>query len=611
MTPGELADDEMSFAASRTSLGDSVRPQSKEGKAQTTRQPPPPPPGVPARRTTQDSLASTGSPVTPSAHEKRISRGPPPLPPAAAAVSSPLTRAPPPPPPGPPSRQGTVVTGKHPGADDDDEEAEVTEYDGDYDTDIAPGAEHKDALKAHERDSSLDDDTPIEEFHTGPPSSPPTRAPPPLPPTNAPRSVPPLPPTEAPRHGRQSSDMPRAAPPPVPPPKEAAHAEADVDEYDPFHYSRPPPVSPPVAPPRNYPPPMPDVKSPPPADDDEDMYSAPPLTTRAPPPPPPATDYAFPPPPSDRPAPPPPSERAVPPPPGGQAPSAPSQPPRQSGDIPTSQAGRRSMDQSRSSIEHGFIASNIDIAPNSFWWTQPNMPPPSLQSRKDVLYEMESNTSSKRGGKASTTTSIYVLYMDYSQTTITLQFDPSNPSDYSVEQRHDRPPATPRQDQLEAASAEFGSKLASAAESKQNTTVGSGTPHALVFELLSAIPAALKPIGNRSYGAFVYGNLANASTQQFDEIRAGDIVTFRNAKFQGHRGTMHQKYALDLTRSGPDHVGIVVDWDGTKKKIRAWEQGRESKKIKMESFKLGDLRSGECRVWRVMSKKWIGWDSGS
>jgi microsomal dipeptidase-like Zn-dependent dipeptidase len=43
--------------------------------------------------------------------------------------------------------------------------------------------------------------------------------------------------------------------------------------------------------------------------------------------------------------------------------------------------------------------------------------------------------------------------------------------------------------------------------------------------------------------------------------RKGDLA---NARFQGHRGTMHQKYTAEVGK--PDHVGIVVDWDGTKKK---------------------------------------------
>lgn len=69
---------------------------------------------------------------------------------------------------------------------------------------------------------------------------------------------------------------------------------------------------------------------------------------------------------------------------------------------------------------------------------------------------------------------------------------------------------------------------------------------------------------------------------------------------------MHQKYNIEVGR--PDHVAVVVDWDGTKKKVRAWEQGRESRKVKMESFKLGDLRSGEVKVWRVVARAWVGWE---
>lgn len=59
------------------------------------------------------------------------------------------------------------------------------------------------------------------------------------------------------------------------------------------------------------------------------------------------------------------------------------------------------------------------------------------------------------------------------------------------------------------------------------------------------------------------------------------------------------------TKGKMEHVAIVLDWDGTKKKVRAYEQGRESKKVKLESFRLGDLKSGECKVWRVVKKTWV------
>ncbi len=205
------------------------------------------------------------------------------------------------------------------------------------------------------------------------------------------------------------------------------------------------------------------------------------------------------------------------------------------------------------------------------------------------------------------TKTAYILYMDYSQTVISAHFETRDPGAANLEQRHEPPPPRLRQDQLEEAHSKFGSTLAEAAATKKESFVGDGTPHAFVSELICSLPDALPPVGVRAYGALVYGNLANASIQQCDEIRPGDVITFRSAKFQGHHGSLvKSKYAIEVGK--PDHVGIVVDWDGTKQKVRVWEQGRESKKVKMESFKLSDLRSGEVKVWRVMARNWVGWE---
>lgn len=273
---------------------------------------------------------------------------------------------------------------------------------------------------------------------------------------------------------------------------------------------------------------------------------------------------------------------------------------------PTNQ--RRSMDIPRPSGDLGYIATDVDLAENSLWWAQPKTPPPAIQNRKDVVYEMEELKSSKHGGKTMVSKDVYVLFADYSQTIINVRFDPKNPTDVFFEQRQEPPPNKLRQDQLENAHEHFGSRISAAINSIQNTTVGDGTPQGLISHLLSPLKDALMPVGTRAYGALVYANLANASVQQFDEIRAGDIVSFRNARFQGHRGGLHSKYSAEVGK--PDHVGVVVDWDGTKKKIHAWDQGRESKKVKVESFKLGDLKSGECKVWRVMPRSWVGWENG-
>lgn len=260
----------------------------------------------------------------------------------------------------------------------------------------------------------------------------------------------------------------------------------------------------------------------------------------------------------------------------------------------------------RPSMESGFVANDIDLAPQSGWWLQPNGLPPQLQGRKDLFFESDESQSTQRGSKTTVTRDIYILFQDYSQTVITARFDPQDAKDVHLEQRHEGPPRSLRQDQLEESYERFGRPLSTAVAGKKDTVVGDGTPQSLVLELLKPYKDALLPVGTRAYGALVYSNLANASTTQTDQIRPGDIISIRNAKFQGKHGPMHAKYSVEVGK--PDHVGVVAEWDGTKKKVRAWEQGRESKKVKQESFKLDDLRSGEVKIWRVMPRSWVGWE---
>jgi myosin tail region-interacting protein MTI1 len=469
----------------------------------------------------------------------------------------------------------------------EDAEGEVTEYDGDYDTDIAPGAKYKDALKAHERDSSLDEGAITDDLSRQPPKGALENRPPP---PNAPRAVPPPPPTQPPKSHRTSMDTPRSPHPPVPPSTEQIFE--DDDEYDPYrhttpHHGIPPPpipIPPIVRPTAQAPAPPQTAKT-----SHDDMYDASPIYSQSqPPPPPPERATVIPPTPAESPL----VHRN----------------PRASVDIPRGQASaRRSMDVPRQSVDQSFIATDVDLALGGMWWTEQDAPPPIFHNRKDILCEIEESASTRRGGKTMVSKDVYILFMDYSQTIITARFDTQTPEDKLLEQRHEPPPNRPRQDQLESAHVQIGSRISAAANTIQNTIVADGTPQGLIQHLLVPLTEALLPIGTRAYGALVYANLANASIQQHDEIRAGDIVSFRNARFQGHRGTMHQKYGMEVGK--PDHVAIVADWDGTKKKIHAWEQGRESKKVKVESFKLADLKSGECKVWRVMPRSWVGWET--
>ncbi|KAI1503830.1 hypothetical protein F5X99DRAFT_373529 [Biscogniauxia marginata] len=513
------------------------------------------------------------SPPLSSPQSKRSSRPPPPIPSAAPPLPT-QSRPPPPPPPGGVSSRPSTADERapppmRPGTLDNSEEGEVTEYEGDYDTDIASSVPHKDALKAHARESSFDSTS-----VRSPATEVPSFVPPRTPGTPAPPSGPPPVPSQPPPNSRPSADVPRAAPPPPPPAKEASYAYEN-DDYDPYNYNslQSPTAtaahnvimseeSTPVLESGSFhqapPPPPPDRRGPPPA---------PPSAAKS-------THPAF----------------------------------RQSFDFQRpSGVGRRSIDMTRPSMETGYMANDIDLASHTQWWRSPSTLPPVFQGRKDIHFEFDESTSTTADGRILVTKAVFILFQDYSQTVITVIFDLQDSSNTQLEQRHEIPPRTLRQDQLEEAYERFGRQIATAIASKKDTVIGDGTPHALVFELLRPLNGALVPVGTRAYGALVYSNLANAQIQLNDEIRPGDIISIRNAKFQGKHGPMHAKYSIEVGK--PDHVAIVSEWDGTKKKVRAWEQGRESKKVKQESFKLDDLRSGEVKIWRVMPRSWVGWNS--
>ncbi|KAI0478965.1 hypothetical protein GGR56DRAFT_632762 [Xylariaceae sp. FL0804] len=617
LSNGSESDDELSENPQRNEVETPI------GEAPpTNRAPPPVPlasPGVPnsprpagAKRSSyMGGEASPSSPTHPSQSSKRSSRPPPPIPGAAPPLPTQSRPPPPPPPGGSLSRTTTyeepVATPMQPGPLDNGEEGENTEYEGDYDTDIGSAVPHKDALKAHARDSSFDD-TPVrsptsEGLSSQPPPIPnasaPRAGPPPVPsqpaPTSrtsmdAPRGGPPSIPSQpvpntrtsvdVPRGGpppipsqpppppnsRRSIDAPRAAPPPPPPAKDVSYAHDD--DYDPFNYNAV--QSPPIPTPRTF-----------------TRQEEPRQTPESSP-------YQAPPPPPDRRGPPPapPSARA---------------PPRQSLDVQRPSGGRRSMDAPRPSMETGFIANDVDLATHTQWWLSRNGLPPVFQGRKDIYFESDESASPSPDGRTEITKENFILFPDYSQTVITVHFDPHDASKTELDQRHEAPPRALRQDQLEEAYEQYGRQIATTVAGKKDSVVADGTPFALLSELLRPLKGALRPVGTRAYGALVYANLANASTQMYDEIRAGDIISIRNAKFQGKHGPMHAKYSMEVGK--PDHVGIVAEWDGTKKKVRAWEQGRESKKVKQESFKLDDLRSGEVKIWRVMPRSWVGWTS--
>ena len=204
---------------------------------------------------------------------------------------------------------------------------------------------------------------------------------------------------------------------------------------------------------------------------------------------------------------------------------------RYSGEEERPQPNRRSTELGRSSIDQGSIARDVDLGQRSLWWTQENTLPPSFQNKPDIFYEIEESQTKQRGGKTTVSKDVYLLFHDYSQTVISARFDPRAPEDVIFEQRHEPSPHQLRQDQLEEYWDRFGSKIAESLSSKQNATVGDGTPQALVTELLATLKGALAPVGSRAFGALVYAMVRYSYLTKFDrEI----LSVFEMQNFKGN-----------------------------------------------------------------------------
>ncbi|CAN6647312.1 hypothetical protein TRVA0_022S01156 [Trichomonascus vanleenenianus] len=269
---------------------------------------------------------------------------------------------------------------------------------------------------------------------------------------------------------------------------------------------------------------------------------------------------------------------------------------------------RQSVDRGRTSVEGSGLSTAhvLDYGVESGWWAQPNAPPPAVSNNlRNVIYEVEDNKTPKRGGKTLVVRDVYILYHDLSQTVLTARFEEHDPlNTVSFEQEHSQPPAE-NQDRLEDAYRRYGTKILEAAQTALGQTL---PPNEFVSQVVRSVEGAIPPIGSRSYGAVIYSNLSNASVKQWDEIRPGDVIAFRNAKFQGHKGGLHQKYTAEAGRGDGIHAGIVYEWDGSKRKVRIFEQNPDKNKVKQESYRLNDLKSGEVKAFRIIGREYVGWD---
>jgi hypothetical protein len=251
------------------------------------------------------------------------------------------------------------------------------------------------------------------------------------------------------------------------------------------------------------------------------------------------------------------------------------------------------------------LATEFNLDDGTQWWFTEAGVPRSVTERNDIIYEIDESQHIQRGGKVFLVRDIYVLFADYSQTIITVEFSSQN-DHVAFQQRIENAPAALRQEQLVNASQTFGARISQ----KVLEYVGQSLPKGqLLSTLLKSLGGVAPVIPYHSYGVLLYKNISNINVRQYEEILPGDIAVFSNAFFQGHKGSLHQKYIQEVTGV---IVGVVHEYDGVKRKIKVYEQSPKEDhglyKVKSENYRLGDLKNGEVKVFRLVGREFVSWN---
>lgn len=257
----------------------------------------------------------------------------------------------------------------------------------------------------------------------------------------------------------------------------------------------------------------------------------------------------------------------------------------------------------------GALQSELDnLAESSGWWLK-NEIPDSLHSKlgSDLIFEVDSNKITKRGDKVVIYKDYYILFYDLSQIVMELLYDSDDPRssgkviDVSVVGSSGN-----RKDILHHYNATYGNDVVAIAL----RLVGSKVPTGLVLNVFGNLRQKfqnlLTPIGEKSFGVTIYRNF-NHNVVKYDDIRPGDILCMKNAKFTSHKGlgSLGNK-SVTVGDGNEVYSAVIAEYDSKKEKLRVLETDR-SGVVKRESYKIGDMKSGRIRVFRFVDRAFVGW----
>lgn len=241
----------------------------------------------------------------------------------------------------------------------------------------------------------------------------------------------------------------------------------------------------------------------------------------------------------------------------------------------------------------------------SGWWIKGHLPDSlAAKAGNDLVYEVDSHTLVKRGGREVSYRDYYVLFHDLSQIVLEVSYEKDDPREkVRVDNVSVRQPQ-PRVDLLAKYSHVYGAAVANTALQWAAQATREQGLAVRAFEYVRAQHPELVPlIGGKAFGSVVYKNV-NQTVTKVDEIRPGDIVCMRNAKFS------HGLTGLQKTTVGDSelYAAVVAEYDAKKNKLRVVDTD-SSGVARRESHRLSEFKSGQIRVYRVVDKEYVGWDN--
>ncbi|OBA21400.1 hypothetical protein METBIDRAFT_17645, partial [Metschnikowia bicuspidata var. bicuspidata NRRL YB-4993] len=242
------------------------------------------------------------------------------------------------------------------------------------------------------------------------------------------------------------------------------------------------------------------------------------------------------------------------------------------------------------------------------WWIKSEIPD-SLSGKLgiDLEFEVDENRIKKRDGHEVIYKDYYILFHDLSQLIFEIQYQSDDPREtVSVSSVKVKGSPKIRKDILHSYSSNLGHSLAEYADKAVGSKLGTSIVEEAFLHLSAKNPNLLRPIGEKAFGSAIYKNF-NHNVTRIDEIRPGDIVCMRSAKFTSHKGLGGLGVKNISAGEGNEiYSAIVLQYDPKKDKIKVAESGKGGV-VKKESYKFGEMKSGKIRIYRVVSRDSVGW----